>query len=638
MQPPHAFSTDLGHALMLSKEQQAIVASQARCAVIAALAGTGKTTTLACCALQALRQQPQARILVLAYTKAGVQAFQHRWQALSHSTPQVQITTLERWCARSLRQRDPQVRFMTDPVALRAHAQKALEDLQAQQEWHPDPLLEFAAQMDMQAFMAFAQAAKKSLLLQRMHEDGYELAEFCAVHGLDYTLARWFTAAERQRIDHCGDTLFYAEGDCTYALAQEDSGALQAPYDFIVFDEMHDLDLASLTVLRRLLASSRARFLGAGDFHQHIEAQAWSVFQDKLQQLQDFLPEPAVSLPLTVSRRFGPAIAQAVNDWLDVGMQATSTRRSTVIHTQYGDDAECIAQVLHAQAALARNTPGATPPLSVILRHPHDATALQWAIHQGGCSVSLHGLQPLYLQREIALLLGLMYAHGMQAPDWKAQTCILGPDILAAFIDAALYFGQGRMQAQQADSALQTMARQMHAYPQGIWRFLLGEDHLQGGSRNLAAFGRFVQLPLALQSDATTLLAQADMHALFASTPMPAEQYAALQAQLRSWVQVIAGLSVPQVLQRVAAMAQRHQQTLKRGGSFDFQLLSVAQAKGQEFEAVALPFLSPGRFPATAPHALAFLERNRLYVAMTRARQRLWLMESATHPIARAKA
>ena len=49
----------------LTTEQQAIVHSQAASAIIAALAGTGKTTTLACCAVQALRAQPDARILVL---------------------------------------------------------------------------------------------------------------------------------------------------------------------------------------------------------------------------------------------------------------------------------------------------------------------------------------------------------------------------------------------------------------------------------------------------------------------------------------------------------------------------------------------------------------------------------------------
>ena len=43
--------------------------------------------------------------------------------------------------------------------------------------------------------------------------------------------------------------------------------------------------------------------------------------------------------------------------------------------------------------------------------------------------------------------------------------------------------------------------------------------------------------------------------------------------------------------------------------------------------------LEPGRFPAPAPKATAFLERNRLYVAMTRAKQRLWLMENAARRV-----
>lgn len=61
--------------------------------------------------------------------------------------------------------------------------------------------------------------------------------------------------------------------------------------------------------------------------------------------------------------------------------------------------------------------------------------------------------------------------------------------------------------------------------------------------------------------------------------------------------------------------------------------LKAADCKSMPAEFIAIPFLAPGRFPAPVPHALAFVERNRLYVAMTRARQRLWLLEDARHPI-----
>ncbi len=636
MQRPNAFLTDHGQTLMLSHEQQAIVYSQAPSAIIAALAGTGKTTTLACRAVHALRTQPQTRILVLACSHAGVQAFRQRLGQLTQSVPaNLHITTLERWCARLLRRQDPATRFLTDPVELREQAQQALRLLEEQLQQRPDPRIELPSEVDMQAFAAFNRAAKKSLLLQRVQEEGGDLAEFCDSYQLSYTQARLFAAYERLRIDHCGDIRYYAEGDCTYALAQDDAPELHAPYDLVLFDEMHDLDLAALTVLRKLLQATQARFLGAGDFNQHIEAQAWSVFQDKLHQLADFLPLPTQSLPLTQSRRFGPQIAQAVNQWFAVDMKAPSTRRSTVTRCSYESDAQCIAQLLQAQASIPATEAQPARPLTIILRHAHDAVALEWAIYHAGKSVSLHGLKPFYQHRDIALLLGLLYAHGMQAADWKSTRCMLGTDILSAFIDGALYFGKGqiRQRSDEEDRDLVTMAAQMQSYPQAIWRFLIGEQSLQGGQRNFAAFGNFLKLPLALQDNAAQLLEQADIWGLFAATPMPAQERDQLRTRVQAFMAAIAGMRVADALAHVAAMAQRHEKTLRQGGRFDFQLLSIEQAKGQEFDCVALPFLEPGRFPAPAEKTTAFLERNRLYVAMTRARQRLWLMENAARPV-----
>lgn len=633
MYRPNAFPTEHGTTLMLTAEQQAIVFQPLPSAVIAALAGTGKTTTLACAAVQTMRTQPEARILVLACSKAGVQAFKHRLQTLLREVPaNIHITTLERWCARTLRQRDPAVRFVTDPVELRSHARQALQLLEEQLQRQPDPRIELPTEVDMQAFSAFNRAAKKSLLLQRWQEDGGELAAWCEDHLLDYTQARLLAAYERVRLDDCGDIRYYAEGDCTYALAQED-GALHAPYDMVLFDEMHDLDLAALSVLRRMLQASQAKFLGAGDFNQHIEAQAWSVFQDALHQLADFLPQATASLPLTQTRRFGPQIAQAVNRWFNVGMKAPSTRRSTVTHWTYDSDLQCRQQLLQAQSSVAQPTGQPRTPLTIILRHAHEAVALEWAIYGAGKTVSVHGLEHCYHHRDIGLLLGLLYAHGMQAPDWKSSTCILSTGTLRAFIDGALYFGKGSVDARQADSDIDTMAAQMHAHPQGIWRFLLGETSLQGGQRNFAAFGNFLALPIGLQADAKALLEQADIWGLFAGTPMPQDDKERLKARVESFIAALAGRTVAQVLQQVADMEQRTHKALRYGPGCDFQLFSIEQAKGQEFACVALPFLEPGRFPAPAPKATAFLERNRLYVAMTRAKNQLWLLENASRPV-----
>src|SRR5690606_38550721 len=107
--------------------------------------------------------------------------------------------------------------------------------------------------------------------------------------------------------------------------------------------------------------------------------------------------------------------------------------------------------------------------------------------------------------------------------------------------------------------------------------------------------------PQQLQSNATTLLEQADMRGVFASTAMSHADKAQLNTRVQAFVRAIAGMRVPEVLGHVAAMAKQQEKALRAGLGFDFELLSIEEAKGQEFDCVALPFLEPGRFPAPAP-------------------------------------
>ncbi len=649
------FPTDHGTPLLLSREQQAILAHEGRCAIVAALAGVGKTTTLACKVVQACRSGKVQRVLVLAYSRAGVTAFHHRLHQLVREVPpQVQITTVERWAAQQIRRRDPAARFLVDRVALQTQVREAYQALCQRLAEHPDAALDAPGDLDLDAFWSFNLAAKKSLLDLRLAQEGVSLARFCEEYQLDHTLACLFFEYERRRIDHCGDARYYAEGDCTHALGSEAAlghGPDLPSYDLVVFDEMHDLDLACLQLLRHLLARSGCSFLGAGDFNQHIEEQAWSVFRDKLHQLDDFLAQTTQTLALTQSRRFGPQVAKAVNHLFDVGLSAAATRYSTVQHLHYAHDGQCISQLLQIQAGLPRAAPrepgppggcdgadapaaAAHPaPLTVILRHPHDACALEWAIHRAGKTASFYGFKRFYLEREIALLLGLCYAHGMQALSWKADASVLHRDILAAFVEAALHHGRGSVAgSDMADSAsrhtlAQRMAAEMHAHPQIIWRFLSGETSLQGGRRNFQAFGRFLQLPAQWQSDARGLMQEADLWGLFDGIPMAPAQAEPLRQRVAAFLDCVTGLSVPDMLAQVSAMARRFEKAVHAGQGFDFHLSTIEEAKGKEYDYVALPFMEPGRFPATAPHAKAFLERNRLYVAMTRAKKRLWLLE-----------
>ncbi|MNW09000.1 hypothetical protein D3C71_2058940 [compost metagenome] len=46
-----------------------------------------------------------------------------------------------------------------------------------------------------------------------------------------------------------------------------------------------------------------------------------------------------------------------------------------------------------------------------------------------------------------------------------------------------------------------------------------------------------------------------------------------------------------------------------------------------------MPFVERGRFPRSVARHDAYRERNMLYVAMTRSRKRLWLLENNQRPV-----
>src|SRR5256885_17188045 len=83
-----------------------------------------------------------------------------------------------------------------------------------------------------------------------------------------------------------------------------------------------------------------------------------------------------------------------------------------------------------------------------------------------------------------------------------------------------------------------------------------------GGQRNFQAFGSFLQLPLALQSDARSLLEQADVWGLFAGVALSQAQTAALRQRVKAFMDSVAGMAVPDMLVQVAAMATRFERTV----------------------------------------------------------------------------
>lgn len=81
----------------------------------------------------------------------------------------------------------------------------------------------------------------------------------------------------------------------------------QLPYDYIMFDEAQDSD----PVIAEIVGSQKAQMIYVGDQNQSIYG--WRGAINAMGAVKD-----AIRLPLTKSFRFGPAIADAANEWLEL--------------------------------------------------------------------------------------------------------------------------------------------------------------------------------------------------------------------------------------------------------------------------------------------------------------------------------
>lgn len=129
------------------------------------------------------------------------------------------------------------------------------------------------------------------------------------------------------------------------------------PASYIMFDEAQDAD----PVIAQIVARQPAQLLYVGDENQAIYG--WRGAVDAMSKV-----EGAVRLPLTTSRRFGPEIAEAANQWLEL-------LKSDLRVVGYDLVKSRVCQVDQPRAILCRT----------------NGTALGWvlAFHQRGIKVAL---------------------------------------------------------------------------------------------------------------------------------------------------------------------------------------------------------------------------------------------------------
>lgn len=641
-------------------DQNAALNSQASSLLIDALAGTGKTSTLAIKAADLIQHRGAERILMLAYSEAGLKAIQARLAQFVPELPTaLRVMTVEQLCAEVLQAQGDPVPTLDNALQrnlLIRQAHAALE--QDQLRHHDGALADYLARaLDINAFLAFEALAKQRLLLRDLEESGMGAAAYCEEKSLDYGLLRLVQKYERLRTGLNDEPVFYAPGDCTYALACQ-LGALgfddafpwlKGRFDAVLFDELQDLDEAALLVLRHLARGGNGSFIGVGDFNQHILPGAFSVFGDGAQRILQELPADTQRLSLRTSYRFGSAICHALNPLFGVQLEAHHARKPAAFEARsYQSDSDCIQQLLDIHRSVLHTSarPNAAPArLHVIVRSPEDSVLLEWMLAHEGVHYACKGMQRFYQRREIALVLAILWA--MPGSNGGA---VLSHSILNNAIEGQLHYaprsaaldgdqlanGLFDLSAALGESAAEVDTRAVAAEIMGQparMRRILTMPGSADSSADSSVYAQLLDLPATACADAGQLCQHPLMEQVFRQAPISPQELETCLRSLHALAGIAQGLSVDEFLGRLSLMVQSSIAQYQRQEVPSLHLLTVERSKGHEFENVVVPLVARGRFPRSTSREDPHRERNMLYVAMTRASHRLWLLESAKRPV-----
>ena len=177
------------------------------------------------------------------------------------------------------------------------------------------------------------------------------------------------------------------------------------------------------------------------------------------------------------------------------------------------------------------------------------------------------------------------------------------------------------------------MAAQLLGNPRRMRAFLTQLNSYRRGSKGSGLLEQWMELSQGECSSAEALCHHELITQIFQQAHISRSELDACMESLGALSHVAKGLSVDEFLGQLTLMVRS---TIERYGAKELptlQLLTVEECKGHEYDFVAVPFVERGRFPRSAAQHEAYLERNKLYVAMTRARKCLWVIESSERPV-----
>jgi DNA helicase-2/ATP-dependent DNA helicase PcrA len=618
-------------SIALTAEQRQIVAHTGPALLIHAVAGSGKTTTLAhCVAHQEKRGTPGSSIVVLVFTPAAQEVFRQRLAQAGASTA-IRVATYTEF-ARSLlddwREQgriDGAQAWLPDAQAMRPFIFQAIEDASA--DTYVDGDYDYSLH-NLHAEIVVNQLSrlKGTLAMDRFEEESdHELADSLDLpRGLVAICRRY----ERMRRLDMGQYAFQAEQDLVADVLQA-SADLDLPLPqpaLVVADEWHDANAAQAALLR-LLTGPGTRVIVAGDREQVVHS--WNGADPRyLGEAFDALFPGTRYLPLTQSFRCGATLAAGAQALTAQDFHSGRTGDTLIDVVDYDPDTDACPQRL---IEVLKREASAVPlsETAVILHDAHQSIAIENALIAAGIAYAVDGCPSYFDRIEILMLRGILHiaARSMTPVTQPAQVegilraLGLYADLryddrewqdaartIAAEPGAIDYFHAGRLsQAVDAQETVDAATRRWRQRFAGVCAQLI-----EAAARNEPAGAILAQAARELQIAETTR--RLFVHRLDAQ---------AVSRSIDGFIAYAAQTGLP----ATGFLAHLHE-AQHRSGAFRrnrqrLTLTTARAAKGKEWRHVHLPFVAAGEFPQA--HADAAEERRLFYVAMTRASERLFL-------------
>lgn len=627
-----------------TEEQQRIQATRARHVLIEANAGAAKTTSLALRIAQALmRGADPAMILALTYTAPAVLALraQLRWVGLpAELVEAIRVQSFEAFSLEVLeRIEGGRALSLQRLEQVKPYLLRAVERAQTLPgERHPEELsIDGSPAALAEGLLQTFAVLKGRMLIEQLDEDEAMSPALAEDLGFDYLSLRVRSAYEFiRRGGHPDRPEFRCEGDACYDLARallrdeipREGSPLAQGLALIVVDEMHDTNRAMFTVLKAVLeANRRAAFVGVGDRDQVIHSQAGAEAAFMHQSFEQEIGRPA-RLPLTASHRFGPELALMAGRLAHNKAYAAAAHCATEIELLPCESARVMAQQV-ARLAQAHLRQTQRHELRILLRRPAQSILLERELLKLGVDYRVDGFES-FLRRPEVLLVRALHAFARDDFSSFASRPLREQTLAALMLFAGALIESPELRHLDAVTAQRRAIADAASHIDGMRPFIEGQVLRNASPRALAHLRAALAVLKAedLQVLGEGFVRALDPSGLAASVLVRKEDIQQVRDNIAQLVQMIVaeGEGLEQAF-RLLHLLEAGQARMRADPRVS--LSSIEAAKGLEFDHVLIPHLSRGEFVGEVSAAE---NRNLLYVAMTRARQRLSLAYNPASP------